>query len=427
MKHMAGIMKQRILSVLFLSWGLLSAGAQTVALTLEACLHAARTHYPAISRYDLISQSRDYTLANAARGYLPQVSVSAGANLFTDVMELPANMEAQLGGIKNELYTAGVQVEQVIYDGGAIAARRSAARAEADVQGRQTDVTLYAVREQVEEIFFGILLLDRQLSQTQLLMDDLEVNRRLVTSLLRGGMAMQSDLDLVEVRRLEACQRMDGIRTQRTAYLRMLGCFMGTTLTEGTSLTPPVQAEAPQPGTTANSRPELDLFSARTASLEARRKALNAAMMPRLGLFGMAMLHNKVVSPLRNNLLVAGVSLNWNIGALYTRHGDLRSLELQRQQIDTDRATFLFNNRLQGEQTHGQIASLRSQIASDEKIIALRERIRQSTVKRVESGTETVNELLLQVNAVNEAHQMRALHEVTLLKEIYRMKTITNL
>lgn len=397
------------------------------SLTLEGCVDAARAHYPLIKQYGLIEQSRDYSLANAARGYLPQVSLSAGAQVFADVVELSPEVEKQFGGMKNEFYSMSVQVNQMVYDGGTIAARQASARAEADVKSRQMDVTLYAVRERVEEIYFSILLLDEQINKARLLLDDLEVNFRLVTSLLQQGMAMQSDMDQVEVRQLEARRQIDGLHAQREAYIRVLGCFIGAKLSGEVNLAYPAFIEVSSVISSPNNRPELSLFSARTGVIDAQRKSLDAALMPRLSLFGMAMWHNKVLRAMRSDLLAAGVSLQWNIGALYTRRNDLRNMRVAQQSIDADRSTFLFNNRVQGEQTLGQITSLRMQIASDKKIIALRERIQQATAKKVENGTETVSELLLQVNAVDDARKTLVFHEVTLLKELYRMRTLHNL
>lgn len=49
------------------------------AQSLEECRRLAREHYPAIRQYDLISQSEKYNLSNAAKAWLPQLSLSARA------------------------------------------------------------------------------------------------------------------------------------------------------------------------------------------------------------------------------------------------------------------------------------------------------------------------------------------------------------
>lgn len=140
----------------------------------------------------------------------------------------------------------------------------------------------------------------------------------------------------------------------------------------------------------------------------------------------MGMLHSKVTNVLNNGLFMGGLTVSWNIGALYTRKSDLKKLELQRQMNDSQQEIFLFNNRLQNTETEGAISSLRKQLAQDDEIVSLRESIRSKSDKKVLLGTESVNELVRDINAVSMARAQRAQHEIQLLKEIYKQKYINN-
>lgn len=173
-------------------------------------------------------------------------------------------------------------------------------------------------------------------------------------------------------------------------------------------------------------RPELEYYTAQSRLLVAQRKALDAQLKPHLGAFGMANYHSSVMPMGNNGLLAAGLTLSWNIGALYTRKNDLGQLVLQQQRIDSERETFLFNNRLQNEQSNGVIDNLRKQIGEDDNIIRLRESIREKSELKVKNGTETVNELLRNVNAVSRARQTKALHELQLLQEIYHLHELND-
>lgn len=141
---------------------------------------------------------------------------------------------------------------------------------------------------------------------------------------------------------------------------------------------------------------------------------------------GIGAVHTQMSDMVRNGFLLGGLTVSWNIGALYTRKNDIHRLEVQRQQNDSQRETFLFNNRLQNEDADGNIRALRAQLAKDSQIVALRDNIRQANEKKVKMGTETVNELLRSVNAVSMARQQQSLHELQLLQAIYHSKTINN-
>ena len=146
---------------------LLPAQAQ---LTLDECQRLARDNYPLLKQYDLIEQATDYSVANIKRGYLPQLSVSGQASYQSDVATLPDVLTGlltsngyQYKGMARDQYRIAVDLNQVIWDGGNLKARRDMAGKDGLVQTAQTDVDLYAVRQRVNELFFGLLLLEEKI------------------------------------------------------------------------------------------------------------------------------------------------------------------------------------------------------------------------------------------------------------------------
>ncbi len=408
-----------------------AAGTQTQdstapPLTLEACRQSARDNYPAVRQYRLLEQTRDFTLANAAKGWLPKVSATAGAYAYTDIVKgggLP-----EMLGLKTEncMASASVTVSQSVYDGGQTAARKGTVSAETEVARRELDITLYAVGERVDQLFFGILLLEEQLRQTNLLQSDLATSAETVKSMMDGGIASQSDLDALRVEMLKAEQQSETLRQTRKAYMRMLGVFTGRDLPEATSLERPAVLTPSLREDWGVNRPELSYFAAQNALIDSRRKQLDTALRPTVGFFGTAAAHTKVTDLLHNGFLAAGISVSWNIGALYTRKNDLRKLDTQRARYDSEREVFLFNNHLQNEESAGAAQALREQIKRDEEIVSLRERIRATGEKRVKLGTESVHELVRDINAASMARAQKAQHEIQLLAELYKQRNINN-
>ena len=393
------------------------------ALSLNEARSMARDNYPAIRQYRMIEQSRDFTLDNVMKGWLPQVSISAGAYGFTDILKSDKKMEQAGMDMNNFMANASVMIKQSVYDGGQIAARKKVVWAESQVQKQQLDVSMYAINEQVDQLFFGILLLDEQLKQNALLQKDLATSEQTIRSMMAGGIANQTDLDAILVERLKAEQQNESLLASRQTYLRMLGVFVGKDLVAAAeTLEKPAQGYV-----RANvNRPELKYYASQNLLLDAQRKQLNTQLRPTVGIFGMGMVHSKMSDMLNNGMMVAGVSVSWNIGALYTRKNDIRKIEVQRQINDSQREVFLFNNRLQNEEADGAIASLKRQIEKDEEIVRLRENIRGKSDRKVELGTKSVNELVSDINAVSLARAQKAMHEIQLLKEIYRQKNINN-
>lgn len=399
----------------------LSVSAQ---VTLDECKTSARDNYPAVKQYRLIELSRDYTMDNASKAWLPKVSVAAGAVAMTDIME--NTVAGTAADVSNEIYGAMFQVNQTIYDGGTTAARKRVTRAESDVEKGRLDVTVYDINSRVEELFFGILTIDEKLKQIQLLQNDLELSMRTVNGMINGGLANQSDKDAIKVEQLKASQQESSLTTSRAAYVRMLAAFTGKDMSADTQFEKP-ETTTPAPETITNQRPELEYYSARLRLLDEQRHTLDTKLRPQISFFGAAVYHNRINDLLKNGTLAAGVTLSWNIGALYTRKNDIRNIETQKLQTESQRETFLLNTRMQNENSYGNINGLKKQIALDDEIITLRENIRQTTEKKVENGTETVNELLRHINAVSEARQTKAMHEIVLIRELYSLRHTNNI
>ena len=63
--------------------------------------------------------------------------------------------------LPHEQYKITVDINQVIYDGGAIKGARALEKADLSVNEKQTETDLYKLRGQINSYYFSILLLDK--------------------------------------------------------------------------------------------------------------------------------------------------------------------------------------------------------------------------------------------------------------------------
>lgn len=395
---------------------------------MEQCKAWARDNYPVIKQYGLVEQSRRFTVENAAKAWLPQVSVSGTASYQSDVTTIPITLPGvDIPTLSKDQYDVNITVSQQVYDGGAVSSAKCLAEAQGDVGREQVSVAMYDVNRRIDELFFGILVLDEQLKQVGVLQEDLSLSLASVKAMVKGGVANQTDVDAVKVEQVKARQREISLLTQRNTYLKMLSTFIGKEIGDGDTLvkpTPPVLQNG------ANSRPELALYAAQERLLDARLKSLNVALRPNVGLFARGGYGNPGLNMLKDDFdayYKVGVTLSWNFGSLYTRANDRRNIDIERQTVQSERDAFLFNTRLQTELESGAVANLREQLRQDDEIITLRRRIREKAELRVANGTETVNEMLRDINAVSDAQLGKRLHEIQLLQEMYKIKHLNNL
>lgn len=415
---------------------LLASLAVCAQPSVERCKEMAREHYPLIRRYGLIEQSRDYTLSNAARAWLPQVTLSGQATLQSDVVSWPEEFESMLAmqgldmpGIRRDQYKVQIDVQQTLWDGGKSRTDRAIAEGEAAQERMSTEVELYAVDSRVEDIYFGILLMQEQQRQIGEMMQRLQTNLDQVNALVENGMAMQADADAVEVQLLTQRQSLGQVEARLQSFRRILGLFIGEELGEA-PLPMPV---AEEPVGYDSERPELRLMDAQMALLQAREQMVDVSLAPRVALFaqgyygypGLNMFENMVSHRWTLNGIV-GVRMNWNISSLYTSKTSRRQLQNARDNVMLQREVFAFNSRLQAEQESAEVRRIREAIADDDRIVALRSRVREAAEVRLQEGMIDTHDLLGKISDETTAKIARSTHQIELVKAIYDLKHTLN-
>ena len=405
--------------------------------TLEECQQAAEKNYPLIQRYGLIEKTTQLTVANIQKGWLPQVSASAQATYQSDVMAWPDGMKTMLSGmgvdvkgLKKDQYRVGIDVQQTIYDGGVIGSQKRIAREQGKVKAAQNEVSLYNVRKRVNEMYFGLLLLEEQIKLNNDLQNLLAGNESKLESMAKNGTAAESDLQNVKAERLNAIQKATELASQKQMLQRMLGTFCGIEINNLQK--PQVKVDGINL-TIENHRPELKALDAQIGVLNAQEKALNAALMPKVGVFaqgyygypGLNMFEDMMRHRWSLNGII-GARVTWNIGALYTRKNDKTKLQLQRDMTENSREVFLFNNHMEQIQQHENIERYQNLMAHDGEIISLRQAVRKAAESKLAHGIIDVNDLVREINQENAACVRQSVHEIEMLKEIYDNNYTTN-
>ena len=400
------------------------------AQSLEECRQAAEHNYPIIRQYDLIARTTELTVRNIQKAWFPQISVTAQGSYQNKVTAWPENLQGlfaqmglQLQGLSRDQYKVGIDVRQTLFDGGTIGSRREIARGEGAVQAAQTEVDLYKIGQRVHEMYFALLLLDEQLRLNADVNALLRSNEQQLAAMLKSGTASAGDFENVKAERLSAEQQQTELLSQRQTLQRLLSLFCGIPVD---SIRRPAVPNLPSG---ENKRPELRLFDRRLQLTAAQEKAVDAQLLPQLGLFAQGYYGNPGLNLFEDMMKrrwswngIAGLKLTWNLSALYTHRNEKSKLRVQRELIENARQQFLFNNRLDETQQSENVRRFRAIAQRDGEIIALRTAVRKAAESKLAHGIIDVNGLLREINKENAAKTQQAIHEIDMLKAMYDLK-----
>lgn len=397
-----------------------AAGGASAQVTIEQCMADARQNYPMIRQLDLIDEAASYDIANVSKSWLPHLTVSGKATYQSDVVEMPFDIPGFSFNLPHDQYSLVGEISQTIWDGGTSKSQKEVYSSGATVQKDQVEVSLYSINENVTKVFLGILLIDSQLDQTEILRKSLERNAEQVQARIDNGTAYRADLDIVKVNILNCEQQKEGLLSDRDAYVRMLEKLTGQSL-EGKELVIP--DDSPESLADAGiTRPELDLYNAQIEQNGAQLRQLDSKISPKFSLSIQGGVGRPGLNILKNSFqpyYTAGIKMTWDIGALYTRQGEKRKLDAQKRTIESDRETFLFNTGLNALQLKSSIDKARALLEKDSEIMALQESIRSAGEEQYRNGTISMTDLMQRIDDEYNARVDESIHRIQLLMAIY--------
>ena len=397
---------------------------QPETLTIEKVYDLARKNYPLVKQRDLIAKTADYSVANAAKGFLPVFSVNGQATYQSAVTTFPFKVPGvEIPEFNKDQYKLYAEANQVIYDGGVIRNQKETAKANGVVQQQNLEVELYALYDRVNQLFFGALLMDEQMRQNDLLQQDIQNGISKAQARVDNGVAFRSSVDELSAQLLQAQQSNVELAATKKGYLNMLGLFINAELDSVTFLVKPA---APVLSGNVN-RPELLLFDFQKQIYDLQGKLLKDQLKPKLSFFVQGGYGRPGLNFLSNEFdwyYTGGVKLNWNFGGLYTLKNQLHILDLNKNSQDIKKETFLFNTKLSQLQQNENVQKYISLMEKDDAIIALRASVKKAAFAQLENGVLSAHDYMDQVNAEDQARQSKILHEMQLLQAQYSYQNI---
>lgn len=408
-----------VLFILIITW-LSDAQGQKV-LTLKECYEKAMSANALAGEKEAYSGISALKDKNLSKGWLPTLDANGSFVYNSSVVDMTSalgSLPIPAGSIKplpHEQYKITVDINQVIYDGGAIKSARALETAELRINENQTETDLYKLKGQINGYYFNLLLLARQ---KEILNNFLEVINKRISSMqsaLVSGVILKSDIDILKSEKIKLEQQLSENEIRKVSHLKILSDLTGTEIDTASELILPVT-----PGEMTNelSRPELQLFDLRKEQLAAGVKVIESKRMPKA--FGFATLGYG--NPPGSNFFkdefapyyILGAGIKWNIFDWNKAKNEKQVITLQQSIIDNRKSDLTDNLKRVLEAKNAEINSVETLLETDSELIALRKRITATAESQYENGIITATEYLNEMNSERQVLVNYEIHKINL-------------
>lgn len=385
------------------------------AITLEQCQEWTQQNYPLSKQLDLVQRSKAYNLKNASQGFLPQVSISGQASYQSDVTEVPIELpNSEIPTISKDQYKVYADVYLPLSNRSLIKNQKAQIECAALVEAQEIEVELFKLKERVNQLYLGVLLINDQIQQFQNFEKDITNAIEKTLPAIENGLAIESDLQLLEAERINNEQKIAEQLANKKAYINMLGKLTNQTITTNTKFIIPKLVENEM----ILNRPELKLFSLQSQSLETKLEQINKRIIPNVGLFLQVGYGRPGLNFLSNGFEaygIGGLQFSWNLSQLYSSKNDRENLSISQLKIANQKASFLLNTEMTLDQQSEEIQKYQTLLQADQKLIDIRKTIKETAEVQLENGLISALDYLNYINAESKAKQNLAMHKTQLL------------
>ncbi|MCG2419123.1 TolC family protein [Aequorivita sp. F47161] len=392
----------------------LLASAQRV-LTLDECYSLAEKNYPLAKQTALLEEKTQTEIKILEKEKLPKLDLNAQATYQSDVIEFPLQIpNSTVEPPNKDQYRATIDANQLIYNGGKIAANTRLKTAELATQQQQVAVNLYTLKSRINQNYFSVLLFQEQAKLLLSKMEELDARLKEVNTGVKYGAVLPASEQVLKAEQLKLEQQISQVNFDRKKALNNLASLLSQNLDTATTLTNPDILVAPE---IESQRPELELFDLQETQLETSKEVISKSNFPKLLGFAQAGYGNPGLNMLDNSFqdfYLVGVKLNWNIFDWGKTKEKKQAVDISKEIVTSEKETFLLNNQMQQEEAENDIDKYEEMLQKDAEIIALREMVLQATTSQLQHGVITSSEYITELNNLYEAKIDEQLHKIQL-------------
>lgn len=380
------------------------------SLSLQKCYQLARKNYPTYQQLSREKRITSLQKQNTEKQYLPQLDLGGKATYQSAVTSIPMSPIH----ISKDQYQTDLQLNQLIYDGGAISLQKKLETVNGSLNRQNVNVSLYQLHNEVNTAYFDILLLKKKRRSLELMKKQLEKRMQMVHSQVKSGVLLPGGEDALQAELLKTDQSIDGVKDDIKAAYNSLGELIGKQLTPDTHLGLPTQL-VDVSNNRKWERPEYKVFNLQLDKLNYLQDQTKIQYRPKLSAFAEGLYGRPGLNIFKNEFqwnYMVGIQLKWKLWNWNTGRRQREVIRLQKRNVEENKAAFTRNIKIAVQKNLSDIHKYKSMITKDHQIIKLRQKVEQQSASQLHNGVITPTEYITDLYSVYQARLALDEHQI---------------
>lgn len=391
------------------------------SIMLEYCYEQIDNEFPLARKLELQDQITALNVRLRQSGLYPEILVNGSVSYQSDVTEVPfAGPTAP--EFSKDHYNISMDISQTIFDGGRTSRLKELERNSGSVAKAGVEIELWNLRSQIEQVYFGILLMQKQKATIELLLEDLNEQLSAVQSRVENGVLLKSNALILRAEILKVRQQLSTVESDLNAGFNVLGELIGEDLDPEIKILTPGSMNIDSTAGAELHRAEYEMFEEQQEVLKSQVGTIKADKLPVISAFAKTAYARPGLNAFDDDLQfywVVGVRAQWSFRNW--RNSDRKSqvVQVQQEQLQADEDAFTRQLKASLRQTESEIKALEEQIQLDEQVLELRTEVVKEKQSQLNEGVITSTEYITELNAENRARLNLEIHQVQLIQARY--------
>ena len=399
--------------IIFILLGYVATAQQS--LSLNECYELLDAHHPLLKQGAFYDEQNNLDLEILDNKRKPTIELLAQATHQSDVTSLPISIpNINIEEPNKEQFKVSVGANQLIYDGGLLKATEAAKKNSTSSKKKSLEVSVYQIRLKLNQLYYSVLSLQEKDELLKLKLNLLQTKLKEIKAGIKYGVLLPSQDDIIEAEILKIEQMIAGNKISKINLKNTISQLIFKDVTNDTFSKEDISISLSD----KIKRPELELFQLKKEEITNTSKIFDYKNKPKLFGFAQTGIGNPALNMLDNSVqpyYIVGLKFKWNPYDWNTAKKEKQKLLINKAYIDNQQEIFELNTKVELSNQQSEIERVKTQIASDIKIIELRKKILKTVSSQLKNGVITSSIYITELTNLTEAEINLRTHKIQLI------------